>query len=85
MGLRRENGGYSATVEGYFVFRGERIRLAKTNGRTFVFAQPCELAPGTTGELLVIVDGKQDSKLVVLPNGVASGQPVAEYEVVVPF
>jgi len=85
MGLRRENGGYSATDEGFFVYSGERIRLAKTNGSTFVLAEPCEIAPGTTGDLLIIVDGKRDSKRVMLPKGVASGQSVAEYAVIAPF
>ena len=81
MGFHRDNGGYSASVEGYFVLNGERIRLAKTNDSTFVFAEPCEHAPGTTGDLVVIVDRKTDSKLVVLPKGLAGGQTVAEYSV----
>src|SRR5437763_1575369 len=66
--------GYSAHVEGFFVTADFRIRLAKTNGRTFVVAEPCELAPGTLGELLVIVDGDRHSRLVTLPQGVAKGQ-----------
>ena len=85
MGIRRENGGYSSTVEGYFVHSGAWIRLAKTNGCTLVLAEPYELAPGTTGDLLVIVDGKRDSKRVMLTKGVAHGQLVAEYEVIAPF
>lgn len=84
MGVFRD-GGYSASVEGYFVVNGEQIPLAKTNGRTFVFAKPCELAPGTAGELLVIVDGERDSRRVVLPHGAAAGQINIPFVVEAPF
>jgi hypothetical protein len=85
MGVHREDGSYSASVEGYFIAGGTRMRLAKTNGRTFTLSEPCELSPGTEGELLVIVDGDKDSKRVVLPDGVASGETVVRYEVAAPF
>ena len=84
MGIHREHG-YSASVEGFFVLQGTRIRLAKTNGCTFVLAERCELAPGTTGELLIIVDGQEDSKMVTLPEGAISGQTLVRYEVAAPF
>ena len=85
MGIHRADGGYSATVEGFFVVSGERKRLAKTNGSKFVLTEPCELAIGSTGDLLVIVDGKRDSERVMLPKGIANGQIVAEYTVIAPF
>jgi hypothetical protein len=84
MGIHRNNG-YSATVEGFFVVDGARIRLAKTNDHTFVVAESCELVPGTTGQLLVIVDGNQDSKLVTLPDGVLRGQTLVNYKIAAPF
>ena len=84
MGIER-NDGYSATVEGFFVVRGNRIRLAKTNGCTFAFAEPCELSPGTIGELLVIVDGSEQRRTVTLPDGVVQGQLIVRYEVSAPF
>jgi hypothetical protein len=84
MGIHRENG-YSATVEGFFVLRGERIRLAKTNGSAFVLAEPRDLPAGTTGELLVIVDGQKDSKAVTLPEGATTGQTHVSYKVAAPF
>lgn len=77
--------GYSADVEGFFVIRGERVRLAKTNGRTFVLAEPCELPPGAEGDLLTIVDGESNSRRVVLPEGVCQGQTVVKYLVAAPF
>jgi hypothetical protein len=84
MGIQRENG-YSASVEGFFVLNGNRLRLAKTNGRAFVLAEPSEFAPGTAGELLVIVDGQEDSRRVMLPDGAVSGQTLVNYTVVAPF
>jgi hypothetical protein len=85
MGIRRADGGYSANVEGFLVIRGERVRIAKTNCTAFSLAEPCELAPGTTATLLVIVDGKEDTKLVELPQGVSSGQTIVNYKVLAPF
>jgi len=84
MGTHHESG-YSADVEGFFVYAGKRIRLAKTNGCAFVLAEPCELPPDSEGDLLVIVDGKSSSRRVVLPEGVQIGQTLVEYHMAVPF
>jgi hypothetical protein len=85
MGIQRDNGGYSATIEGFLVIRDARIRLAKTNGSTFTLAEPCELSPGTSASLLVIVDGQSDSRQIKLPDGAVHGQMVVRYEVEAPF
>ncbi len=58
MGVHHKEG-YSATVEGFFIVGGNRVRVAKSNGERFVLADPCEAPPGTEGELLVIVDGNE--------------------------
>ncbi|HUY91539.1 MAG TPA: hypothetical protein VMV10_22555 [Pirellulales bacterium] len=84
MGIHHEYG-YSADVEGFFVIRGNRVRLAKTNGRTFVLAEPCELPPGSEGDLLTIVDGKANSRRVLIPEGVCQGQTIVKYVVAAPF
>ena len=84
MGIQHEHG-YSAEVEGFLVIGGERVRLAKTNAHALVLAEPCELPPGAVGELLVIVDGKPDSRLITLPGGVCKGQTLVNYQVAAPF
>jgi hypothetical protein len=84
MGIIRESG-YSATVEGYFIADGERMRLAKTNGSMFVLVEPHELKKGTIGQLLVIVDGREDSQLVTLPEGATNGETIVNYVVSAPF
>jgi hypothetical protein len=84
MGIHHEDG-YSASVEGFFVIEQQRIRLAKTNGCTFVVAQPCQVPAGTEGEMLVIVDGNEHSRRVRLPDGIIAGQTLVKYEVSVPF
>ncbi len=84
MGRYHEDG-YSADVEGFLVVRGGSYRLAKSNGCTFVLADPCELAPGTSGELRVIVDGRVSSRMVEIPTGVAAGKNVVQYKVAAPF
>ena len=81
MGIHRIDGTYSATVEGFLVVNGNRVRLAKTNSRAVTFAESCEpLPPGTSGELLIIVDGNESRTQVTLPEGVAVGQTLAPYE-----
>ena len=85
MGIRREDGGYSASVQGFLVVAGSRYQLAKTNGETLHLADPCELPPGTEAEMHIIVDGDDNSKRIVLPAGVALGQTRVPYEVAVPF
>lgn len=84
MGIQRENG-YSATVSGYFATGGERYRLAKTNGATFVFSQPQSLPPDTEGELVVIVDDEVNSRRVILPDGATPDETTVAYKVVAPF
>lgn len=62
-----------------------RFRLAKTNGLTFVLNEDCELAPGTEADLLIIVDGSEESKRVELPDGVPLGRRCVRYRHVAPF
>jgi hypothetical protein len=85
MGVHHEDG-YSASVEGYFVIGERRIRLAKTNGGTFVLAEPLEeLGPGTAGELVVIVDGEENVRSVAVVDGIIAGQTTVGYKVIAPF
>ncbi len=85
MGTYHPGGGYSATVEGFFVVGEQRVRVAKSNGSRIVLAEQCEVPPGTEGELLVIVDGAERSRRVIVPNGVVAGQTFVEYQVAAPF
>lgn len=82
---RYHDDGYSAEVAAYFVVSDQKLRLAKTNGRTFVFSAGCNLAPGTSGQLVVTLDGQEHSTLVVLPEGAAEDQANVKYEVLAPF
>jgi len=84
MGIHHEHG-YSAEVEGFFICEHARIKLAKTNGRTFTVAEPCEFVPGTQGDLMTIVDGKKSSRRVIIDDGVVLGQTMVGYRVAAPF
>jgi hypothetical protein len=77
--------GYSAHVEGFFVVGSNRFRVAKSNGERFCLAEPCELPPGTEGDLVVIVDGSASSRRIVIKDGIIQGQISVGYDVVVPF
>ena len=84
MGTYHEDG-YSSEVRGFLVVRDRRFRLAKTNGKNFVLSEECELPPGTEGELLIILDGREDSRRIKLPGGVSAGDLSTSYEVLAPF
>jgi hypothetical protein len=84
MGVHHKDG-YSADVEGFLVVGDARFRLAKTNDRAFTLAEPCELPPGASGEILIIVDGDPSSQLVEMPSGICAGQSIVEYKVAAPF
>ncbi len=84
MGIQRENG-YSATVEAFLVVGDHHIRLAKTGPDEITFVEPCELPPGTEGELVIIVDGHRDSRAIVLDEGAIRGRQEVRYSVAVPF
>jgi hypothetical protein len=77
--------GYSASVEGFFVVDGRRIRVAKTNEAFITLAERCELPAGTEGQLIVTVDGDSFSQTIRLPHGITIGQSTTDYTVAAPF
>ncbi len=84
MGIQRENG-YSAFVEAFLVVGDQRIRIAKTGAGTVTLAEPCELAPGTQGRLIVSVDGNEDAQSVVLDDGAIRDRHLVRYSMAAPF
>jgi len=84
MGIQRENG-YSASVEAFLVIAQQQFTVAKTGRDTVTLVDPCEIAPGTEGELVMIVDGHRESRAVVLDDGGESGRREVRYSVAVPF
>jgi hypothetical protein len=84
MGIQRENG-YSASVEAFLVVAQQQFTVAKTGRDTFTLVEPCELAPGTEGELIMIVDGHRTSRAVVLDDGAISGRREVRYTAAVPY
>jgi hypothetical protein len=62
-----------------------KIRVAKTNCVTRTIADSCELAPGTECDLVNYIDGRMESLLVRLDEGVTLGQRDVYYSVVAPF
>lgn len=84
MGIHHENG-YSASVEGFFVFDGERIRVAKSGPTYFYVVEPRDLPAGAEGDLLVIIDGISSSRRIRLPTGMQANQLHTQYEVTAPI
>ena len=84
MGIQRENG-YSASVEAYLAVGERRLSVAKTGRDSVVLVEACELSPGTECELVTIVDGRRNSRSVVLDDGAAIGRREVRYSVAVPF
>lgn len=71
--------GYSATVESYLVIEDRRYRLAITNGADFTLGEECVAAPGTPAQFEITIDGNTRTTLIVLPDGMQSGQRKARY------
>jgi hypothetical protein len=84
MGIQRENG-YSASVEAFLAFGERRLSVAKTGRDSVVLVEPCELPRGTECELVTIVDGRRNSRSIVLDEGAISGRREVRYSVAVPF
>jgi len=84
MGRYHENG-YSADVKAFFVVSNRKLRLAKTNGRPFVFSTGRNLPPGTSGQMVVTIDGHSHSRLVMRPYGAIEDRAIVKYEVLAPF
>jgi hypothetical protein len=84
MDNQRQNA-YSAMVRAYLRVGSDTFGVAKINGKQLTLAEPCELSPGSQGQLVVIVDDHQSARTVVLPDGVDQGQREAHYSVVAPF
>jgi hypothetical protein len=83
MGIQRENG-YSASVEAFLVLGEQHISVAKTGRDTVTLVEPCDLPPGTEGELVMIVDGHRESRAVVLDDGANRERREVRYSVAVP-
>jgi hypothetical protein len=84
MGIQRENG-YSASVEAFLVIGEQRLKVAKTGRDSVVLVEPCELPLGTECELVTFVDGRRNSRSVVLDDGASLGQREVRYSVAVPI
>jgi hypothetical protein len=84
MGIQHSDG-YSANIEAFLVVGERRISVAKTGHDSVVLIEPCDLTPGTTGELEIIVDGDRASQAVVLDEGAVSDRRKVSYSVAEPF
>ena len=84
MGIRRKNG-YSASVAAYLTVAGQRVQIAKMNRDYLTLADACELAPETEAQLNIIIDEKKSSQMILLNDGVTSGQREVRYSVLAPF
>jgi hypothetical protein len=84
MGIQRENG-YSASVEAFLVIGEQRLSVAKTGRDSVVLVEPCELPKGTKCELVTLVDGRRNSRSVVLVEGANIMRREVRYSAAVPF
>ena len=63
--------GYSAQVELYFLVDGKRHEIAQIGNGSFILRDPNEIPPGTSGTLVIKIDGREEREEVMLCNGAA--------------
>jgi hypothetical protein len=71
--------GYSSQVELYLVVAGVSHPLSRIGNGCFSFREPRDLPAATQGQLIVKVDGREDVRSVVLPDGAARSSDVVKF------
>lgn len=72
---------YSARVSGSICIGETALTLAKTNGLQFALSEPSRhsFAAGTKAVVSITVDDETDSREVLLPHGIQTGQQFVKY------
>jgi hypothetical protein len=84
MGIQHSDG-YSASVEAHLVVGGQQFSVSKVGRDSFTLAESCDLPLGTEGELVIIIDGHRNSRMVVLDEGATRKGHKVRYSVAAPF
>ncbi|HUE70155.1 MAG TPA: hypothetical protein VMP01_04630 [Pirellulaceae bacterium] len=70
--IARQPRDHSATVDLRLRVNGRILDVGQVGHKFLILAEPCELPPGTEGELIVTVDGKETVQRVILHDGARS-------------
>lgn len=74
------NDGYSAHVDIYLLIAGKQLSVAQVGPRELVLQQPYELAPGSSGELVIEVDGQSILYPITIPGGASALSPKIQFD-----
>ena len=77
--------GHSAKVSAFLTVGSNRIQVAKINRHYLTLADTCELAPKTEAQLIIIIDEKKSTQMILLSDGVGGSQRQVRYSVLAPF
>jgi hypothetical protein len=72
--------GYSAKVELQLLVNGQFLDVAQVGPTRCVLTQPIDLPPGTEGEFVLTVDGRDRRWHVLLVDGAAANNPVVRLQ-----
>ena len=72
--------GYSADIEIYLLVGGVRFDVAQIGGGVLILREPADILPFTDAKLVIIVDGHEEVRPVLLASGVNSDQISVPYQ-----
>ncbi len=78
MGIRWQDG-YSSEVRLFLVIDGERIPLSHVSDRNIMLRNRREIPSGTEAEIVIVVDGQEETHRVFLPNGAIENEDMLSY------
>ena len=59
---------------------GRILDVGQVGHKFLILTEPCELPPGTEGELVVTVDGKETERRVILYDGARTDSGVVGFQ-----
>jgi hypothetical protein len=62
-----------------------QVPVTKINREYVTLAESCELAPKTEAQLTIVINEKKSTQMILLNDGVASGQRQVRYAALAPF
>ena len=71
--------GYSSTVEIHLTVDGEIIPVAQIGPSTLILREPRDIAPDTSAQLTITVDGRVERESIMLPCGSSRDTVLVKY------
>jgi hypothetical protein len=71
--------GFSAKVAIALQLNGKRLPIARIGPASFTLRDPCDIAPSSSAQIVIQVDGNREERAVLLHRGATVASPEVEY------